>query len=105
MKTLCALSLSLFLALPLPLMAQEPVGEVTMAWVLPYLPEDLSDRKSAATVEEGVDGAPDHLEIGMILKIIDSEDPTLTAIAEVTGNVGDGVTVSDTKFTITFISR
>lgn len=85
--------------------AQEPIADITVGYVVPYLPEDLTSQPYAMTIKAGENGAPDVIEIGMIFRIVDADDPSLTAIAQVTGNVGDGTTVSTTDFVATFIGR
>lgn len=100
-----ATALALALTFATGAVAQEPVADITMSYVVPYLPEDLTSQPYAVTIKAGENGAPAVIEMGMIFRIVDADDPSLTAIAQVTGNVGDGVTTSTTEFVATFIGR
>lgn len=82
------------------------MADVIVSSMIPYLPEDVSARGYGAMIEEGVNGAPDEIVMGMIIRLVDDEDPSLTVLSEVTGNVSnDDASISDTKFMVTIYSR
>ena len=88
MKLLSRAALVLALLAPMPALADaHAAATVTIASVLPYASVGQS-----VFVTEGQDGAPEVIEVGMVLQLVDSRDPAVTFTGEVTGPVTDNGT-------------
>lgn len=88
---------------PLALHAEDmtPVADVIIGSTLPYVP-DVTEGKYTKWVTPGENGAPEVLEEGMILRMIDKDDPTLTRLARVAGDITDNGTPTGKKIIVFF---
>lgn len=74
MKLLTALTLSVSLLAPLPALADShAAATVTIDGILEYASVGQS-----VFVTEGENGAPETMEIGMVLVLVDADNPELT---------------------------
>lgn len=88
----------LLATLPLSLAAEDmtPVAEVTKRSTVPYVPE-VTEGRYTTTISPGVDGAPEVLDMDVIVRIVDADDPSITRLAKVTGDVVNNDTPTGDK--------
>ena len=80
-----------------PLAAQESVATVEISGILEY-----ASVGQAVAIEEGVNGAPEVIELGMIVTLVDADDAERVFTGEVTSNFTDNGTPTP-KWQVTLI--